>query len=243
MRSLTKILLSIFLLINLSQAGELKIMTEIFSPYQFKDKDGKLTGISIDIVNAIKQKIGDDSKIKIYPWARGVKLLDVKKNTVLFSMMRTATREDKYKWVGPINQLKIVFFKKKGSPITLESIDDARKVARIGVTRKVANYDILAAMGFKNLVIFGGSDDKNIRKLLKGKIDLWPYENAAGLYNAKEMGKAGQIEVIPNVTLFSGGLYIAFNKTTDDKVIKQWQDAFNELRDTKIIEKIINKYK
>ncbi len=238
-----RVIFTILLLISTVEANELKIMTEIFSPYQFKDEiDGHLIGISTEIVQAIQKEIGDTNKIKIYPWVRGNKLLDKKVNTALFSMMRTKSREDKYKWVGPLDKLKIVFFKRKNSPITLSSIDDARKVKKIGVTKKVANYEILSSMGFKNLDVAGGSDDKNIKKLLKGRIDLWPYVKAAGLYNAKKIGQAGMIVPIPNVVLASGDLYIAFNKKTDDKIIQKWQEAFDKLRKNGTIAKIKARY-
>ena len=164
---LKKILIGFVILSNFLLANNIKLMTEIFSPYQFKDEiDGHLIGISTEIVQAIQKKIGNKNKIKIYPWIRGNKILDKKKNTALFSMMKTPSRAKKYKWVGPLDHLEIVFFKKKGSKITLNSVDDARKVKKIGVTKKVANYEILHSMGFKNLDVMGGSDDKNIKKLL-----------------------------------------------------------------------------
>jgi len=237
-----KILLTILLISGLIQANEVKLMTEIFSPYQFKDDKQKLIGISTEIVEAIQKKIGDSSEIKLYPWVRGVKILDKKKNTALFSMLRTKEREDKYKWVGPIDKMQMVFFKKKGSSIVLKNVDDARKINKIGVTRKVANHDILSSMGFKNLDVSSGSDDKNIRKLLKGRIDLWPYLKSAGLYNAKKMGKAGEIVAISNVVLFEGDLYIAFNKKTDDKIIKEWQDALDTLLKNGTVDKIKARY-
>ena len=240
---LKKFLFYSFLGVSVLNATQIKLMTEIFSPYQFKDEiDGHLIGISTEIVQSIQKIIGDKSKIKVYPWVRGNKLLDKKPNTALFSMMRTKSREDKYKWVGPLDKLQIVFFKRKGSPIRLNSIDDARKVKKIGVTKKVANYEILHSLGFKNLDVVGGSDDKNIKKLLKGRIDLWPYVKAAGLYNAKKIGQAGMIVPIPNVVLASGDLYIAFNKNTDDKIIKQWQDAFDKLQKDGTIAKIKERY-
>ena len=215
----------------------------VFSPYQFKDEiDGHLIGISTEIVQAIQKEIKDTSSIKVYPWVRGNKILDKKKNTALFSMMKTPSRTDKYKWVGPLDKLEVVFFKRKNSKITLKTIDDARKVNKIGVTKKVANYEILHAKGFKNLDVAGGSDDKNIKKLLKGRIDLWPYVKAAGLYNAKKIGQAGMIVAIPNVTLASGDLYIAFNKKTDDKIIQKWQKAFDKLLKNGIIAKIKARY-
>jgi polar amino acid transport system substrate-binding protein len=239
-----KLLLATFLLSSIIYAKDnIKIMTEIFSPYQFKDDiDGHLIGISTEIVRAIQKEIGDTGKITVYPWVRGNKMLDKKKNTALFSMMRTPSREKKYKWVGPLDKLEIVFFKKKGSPITLSSVDDARKVKKIGVTKKVANYEILHAKGFKNLDVIGGSDDKNIKKLLKGRIDLWPYVKAAGYYNAKKLGQAGMIVAIPKVTLASGDLYIAFNKKTDDKIVNKWQKAFDKLKKNGTIDKIKARY-
>jgi len=238
-----KLILLLLLINNFLSASEIKVMTEIFSPYQFKDNiDGHLIGISTEIVQAIQKEIGDTSKIKVYPWVRGNKILDKKKNTALFSMMRTSSREKKYKWVGPLDKLQIVFFKKKGSKITLKSIDDARKVHKIGVTKSVANYEILKSMGFKNLDVISGSDDKNIKKLLKGRIDLWPYVRAAGLYNAKKIGQAGMIVPIPGVTLAEGDLYIAFNKNTDDKIIQKWQKAFDKLLKNGTIAKIKARY-
>jgi len=241
--NIKKSLASLLLLVSLCNANELKLMTEIFSPYQFKDEiDGHLIGISTEIVQAIQQEIHDTNKIKVYPWVRGNKLLDTKANTALFSMMRTPQRDTKYKWVGPLDKLQIVFFKKKGSSIELTSVDDARKVKKIGVTKKVANYEILNGMGFTNLDVAGGSDDKNIKKLLKGRIDLWPYVKAAGLYNAKKLGQSGMIVPIPGVVLAEGDLYIAFNKNTDDNIIHKWQNAFEKLLQNGTIDKIKARY-
>jgi len=243
MISIKKIVSSLLVLGSLCYGSDIKLMTEIFSPYQFKDEiDGHLIGISTEIVQAIQKDIGDTSKIKVYPWVRGNKILDKKKNTALFSMMRTKSRDKDYKWVGPLDKLELVFFKRKGSPIELSSIDDARKVTKIGVTRKVANYEILTNLGFKNLDVSSGSDDKNIKKLLKKRIDLWPYVKAAGLYNAKKIGQAGMIVPIPGVTLAKGDLYIAFNKNTDDKIIKKWQDSFDKLLKNGTIAEIKARY-
>ncbi len=243
MNIIIKTLLIIVVCSSFIKAKNIKIMTEIFSPYQFKDEiDGKLIGISTEIVQAIQKEIGDKSKINVYPWVRGNKILDKKTNTALFSMMRTKDREDKYKWVGPLNHMELVFFKKKNANITLKSVDDARKVKKIGVTKSVANYEILHSMGFKNLDVVSGNDDKNIKKLLKNRIDLWPSVKAAGLYSAKKIGQAGEIVVIPNVILAQGDLYIAFNKNTDDKIIQSWQKAFDKLKLNGTIDNIKKRY-
>ena len=237
MKKLFLIFLALFL-----QAQDLKIMTEIFSPYQFRE-NGKLIGISVDIVKAIQKEINDTTPIKVYPWVRANKILDNRKNSMLFSMMRTSKRENKYIWIGPIDKLEVVFFKKKGKQITLNSVDDARKVKKIGVTKSVANYEILKAKGFKNLDVITGRDDKNIEKLLKNRIDLWPYVKAAGFYYAKKLGVSEKIEAIKGVVLAKGDLYIAFNKNTDKEIINKWQKAFDKLLKNGVVDKIKGKYK
>ena len=79
----------------------------------------------------------------------------------------TPDRKDKYKWVGPTTDMKLIFFKKKGSSIDIKSLNDAKKIKKIGVAKGVGNYDILKARGFKNLDIIGsGEDVKNIKKLI-----------------------------------------------------------------------------
>jgi len=98
-------------------------------------------------------------------------------------------------------------------------------------------------MGFKNLdVLMSGNDNKNIKKLVKNRIDLWPSLRTAGLYNSSKMGYKGKITPIDNVIIFQGDLYIAVNKKTDDKIIQKWQKALDELRKEGVVDKIIRKY-
>ena len=224
----------------------LSLLTEEFAPYQFYEgtgEDKKLTGISIEIVKAIQERIGNRDKIKVLPWNRALKLVGNKQNTALFSTARTAEREDKFKWVGPLSRLEMVFFRKKGSKVNFTSLEGAKKVGKIGVTKNVATHEILTSMGFQNLdVMKSGADEKNLTRLLKGRVDVWPTAYYAGTYSAKKVGKRGMIEAIPNVTLMSGHLYIAFHKETSGKVINQWQTALDFLKEDGTVKKIIAKY-
>ena len=234
----------ILLCSGVAYAQNIKMLTEIFPPYQYKDDvDQQLIGISTEIVRAIQKKVGNEGQIAVYPWTRGLKIVKSKKNSALFSMLRTSERKNEYKWVGPLAKMEMVFFKRQDSPIELSSIDDAKKVPKIGVTKNVANHEMLKARGFTNLdVIPSGVDEKNIKKLVKGRIDLYPALKSAGLYNAKRLGFAGQIVPIPKVTIFEGDLYIAFNKQTEDAVINQWQKALDELVTDGTVDAIKKRY-
>ena len=241
MRKILIVLMLIFVSLNANE--KIKLMTEIFPPFQYKYKD-KIIGINTDIVNAIQKQIKVNNKIEVYTWSKALNIVNNQKNTAIFSMLRTPEREHKYKWVGPLSSMKLVFFKKKGSKITLNSIEDAKKVESIGVTEGVANFEMLSKQGFTNLVVLkNAEDEENIKKLVDGSIDLWPTLLKAGFYNARLQGLSGEIEPIKNVVAFSGDLYIAFNIQTDDKTIQKWQNALDILKKENIIENIIKRYK
>ncbi|MBF0266609.1 MAG: ABC transporter substrate-binding protein [Gammaproteobacteria bacterium] len=222
--------------------ASLKLITEIFAPFQYQEGK-KNKGIAIEIVKAIQKEIQDNSKIKVYPWSRGVRIVSKKKNAALFSMLRTPEREDKYQWIGPLTSMKMVFFKRTGSDIQIKNMEDAKKVNKVGVTRNVGNHQMMISKGFKNLdVLQEGADEQNIKKLVKGRIDLWPSLKMAGLYQARKMGLTGQIEAVEDVVAFSGDMYIAVNKDTDQQLIQKWQDAFDRLKKQGVIDKIIETY-
>lgn len=224
----------------------IQLMTEEFPPYQFYEGEGEnrvITGISIEIIKALQKKIGNSDPIKMYPWSRGLKLLAKHKNSALFSTVRTPERESKYKWVGPLAKLEMVFFKRAGSDLGVHSIEDAKKIRKIGVTKNVAGHEMMLNMGFTNLdVLQSGSDDKNMKRLIKGRVDAWPTSYYAGIYVARKNGVLDQVEVIKEISLMSGHLYIAFNKETDDQIIHQWQSALDLLNSDGVIDEIMNKY-
>lgn len=239
--------IGLFVLTQPAFAGSsVQLLTEEFPPYQFyedQNNEKSITGISMEIVKALQTKVGHEGHIKVLPWSRGLKLLAKNTNTALFSTARTPAREDKYKWVGPLAALEMGFFKKKGSPITITSLEEAKKVQRIGVAKNVATHEILTNMGFTNLdVMKSGSDDKNLKRLEKGRIDLWPTSYYAGIYSAKKLAILDRIEFVPDVSILSGHLYMAFNKKTDDKIIDQWQSALDQLKRDGLIDGIVKKY-
>ncbi len=244
MNRASKSLILLCLCSNLGAASEpIRLMTEEFQPFQYYESD-RLTGISVEIVTLLQAKIGSTDLIAVYPWSRGLRLLERKKNTALFSTLRTAAREQKYKWVGPLAELRMVFFKKAGSPIQLATVEDAKKLAKVGVTKNVGSHEHLVSLGFTNLeVLESGGDEINIKKLVSGRIDVWPSSYLAGLHSAKKMGLQGQIEAIANVDIISGDLCLAFNKDTDDWIIKSWQAGLDELRGHGVVDAIIAKYR
>ena len=104
----------VFLLLSpmLNAEEKIDLMTEILPPFQYYDEDRNLSGISIEIIEKVKTEINSKVPIKGVPWSRGLKITKKKKNSALFSMLRTPDREKLFKWVGPLVDFSVVFFKK-----------------------------------------------------------------------------------------------------------------------------------
>jgi len=77
-------------------ADKLDIFTEELPNLNFKDKNGKLVGSSVDIVQEIQRRINSKDKINILPWARAYKYITDpnKTNIAVFSMTFTEKRRD-----------------------------------------------------------------------------------------------------------------------------------------------------
>ena len=218
--------------------ADFTIMTEEYPPYNYT-QDGKLTGLSTEVLLAVAEKVGHPADVKVLPWARAYGLIQKKDGQILYSMTRTEARESLFKWVGPVAENKWVFFAKKGSGVTVGSLDDAKKVGKVGTYKDDAAESFLKAQGFTNLdsVL---NDEQNVPKLVAGRINLWIVGELQGIYKAKKKGVSDKLEKVFDVK--NTELYIAFSKNTPDDVIAQWQAALDSMKADGSYETIVKKY-
>lgn len=241
MRSFTTVLVlaTFFVIIIASDSLSQPVMTEDFPPLNFLDERKELKGPSIEIVRNIMEAIGFKATIKEYPWARGYQMVQREANAVLFSMVRSPKREKLFKWVGPIAEKKAVLFAKKGSGIVINDINDAKKVKSIGVQMQYAYEQDLKEKGFKNIDSVG-KENRNVRKLVHDRINLWYTDYYGGIEIAKNEKLDDQIELV--LTVKKTYLYIAFNKMTPDIMVQKWQNALDKLKKDGTVSKIFDKY-
>jgi len=83
--TIKKIALSIFLAISMLLSGNtgfaedqsrtFRIITEEFPPYNYTDHDGKVVGISTEIVREMLKRLDHADNIEVMPWVDGYKLV------------------------------------------------------------------------------------------------------------------------------------------------------------------------
>lgn len=225
---------------GLAQAQALKIYTEISAPSQIQGPNGKLEGVSVELVQEIQKRVGSKDPIQVVPWARGYQEAQSDPNVALFSMARNAERNSLFQWVGPLLENSYLLYVKADSKITIKTLEDAKKLKAIGVYRNDVRDQFLTKQGFTNL---DRADDSvtNFKKLELGRIDAIAGSNVGMTDLAKAAGFNPE-DLKPTVTFMKVQTWIAFSKATPAATVKAWAEALEAVKKDKTYEKIYRKY-
>jgi polar amino acid transport system substrate-binding protein len=227
-RKVIAIILGLLFIGSFVTAQELTIYTENSENGHFNGTDGKPKGYVIDLIKEIQKIVGDNSEVKIVPWARAYAMATKEPNVLLFSTTFTEARRDLFKWIGPLTESYWALYAKADSSIVLNSIEDAKKLKAIGCYLGDAREAYLKEKGFTNLESIN-NDNMNVKKLLAGRIDLWISSSGKAAYVlGQENIDPSKIKNVLNIKTF--GLYFTFSKDTPDKTVQKWNDAFEKLK-------------
>lgn len=209
------------LLATTAYADTLKLVTEDYPPYSFRD-GAILKGSSIDQVNLLMRGAGLDHTVEIMPWARALALTEKQPDHCVFTTTHNAERDPNFKWVEPLLAGRTLLIRKTGASINPQSLDDAKQFL-VGVTRDDFTADLLKAKDFKRLDL--ASDfNLNLNKLMLGRIDLMPI---AEDYYVKLRRDGTEIE---KVLVLSEQIYsVACNKAVPDETIAKMQTSLDKL--------------
>ncbi|WP_022943309.1 substrate-binding periplasmic protein [Psychromonas hadalis] len=216
--------------VNTQALKDIEILTEAYPPYNFLE-GGLLKGISVDLLVAATYKMQAPVKrqeIKLQPWARVYRQALNGTHVMLFSTTRSAERENKFKWVGPIISTRIVAFAKKNSNITISSMESLKDY-EVGVIRNDIGDQLITATVPKNKIQRASNADSLVRKLSIGRIQLWIYEeNVARWFIKKNDFENDEFVVV--YILEESELYYAFSKDVSDVVIDKLQKALEQVK-------------
>lgn len=222
-----------------SKPATLQLVTEDYPPITFM-QDGKVSGFATEVVQEILKRRNHPDNIRMMPWKDAYDLALKKKNVVLFSTTRTDKREMLFKWVGPIGSYHDILYTKKGSGIVINSLEDAKKVRRIGVVDGWFSSEFLKGQGFKNLKSTKLPTD-NAKKLVQGKLDLCAFTDMTAPEILREAG-FGMDEIVPAYVIKTYEFYIAFSRGTSDEIVERWRNSFNEMKADGTFDKISGKW-
>ena len=221
-------------------AQSLTIYCEDDPPNQMIGVDGKLTGMTVEIAAEIQKRVGNQDPIQLVPWARGYDAILNTPNTLLFSMSRTADRNPLFHWVGPVLESSFSFFSRADSSIVIKTLEDAKRLERVGVYNNDVRDTFLTQAGFKNLDRTN-NNIQNFKKLMAGRVDVYASASISIADEARAAGyKASAVKEV--FTFMRVQLYIVLSKGTQASVVKAWSEAFAGMRKDGTFARIYRKY-
>ncbi|MEE9551524.1 MAG: transporter substrate-binding domain-containing protein, partial [Gammaproteobacteria bacterium] len=137
-------------------------------------------------------------------------------------------------------ETRAMLYSEKDSGITLDSMDDAKRLDAIGVVDNWFSKQELESEGFKNLV---GSPlpTQAIKKLMRGEVQAVTLTNITAKKLVEEAGYTMN-DLEPVLLIDSGHFYIGLSKNTSEKKVRQWNKDLADIKRDGTFGKIYKKY-
>lgn len=135
----------------------------------------KHNGVGLRIIKEAFALEGITVEYGFFPWKRSLKLAEQGDWDASATWGHNSDRENNFYFSDPIYPATSVFFHLKSYPFDWHTLDDLKGIS-IGATKTYAYTPaFLKAIEQKSLNIeLISSDELNLRKLLKGRIDIFP---------------------------------------------------------------------
>jgi polar amino acid transport system substrate-binding protein len=224
----------------------LRVVTEELPPYNMTI-DGRLTGFSTEVVEAVLVQTGLKASFHSMPWARAYETALSDSNVLIYSIARLSMRESLFKWVGVIAPADWGLFSAKNRTIALRTLEDARAY-QIATVNGEAGEQYLQARGFSVGLNLQPSNtyEQNYQKLKHGRVDLWIANTVMAKYLARQAGEdpAEVIKQAYPLTDFARneGLYMAFSVHTSDTLVERFRLGLEQIKQNGVYEALEKKW-
>lgn len=224
-----------------SIASDIRFLTLEEPPTNYL-KDGEISGTTVDLVNEMARRLGEQPEIEFLPTARAFLKAQSNPNCLVFTAGLTEERKALgYQPIGPVITRRHILFARSGSNFEISSVEDivARKLTVSGVdgdwrTGFLLSEGVTVETTSQHLL--------NFRKLMAERTDLWI---SSDLEAPSILSQAGaDPSAIEIAFVFrSAPSYILASRGTDEKELARWRGVFSELtRDTVFLERLSNKW-
>ncbi len=239
--------LLIVLLLGLStasyaqQAVMLNTVASEHKLLQYLD-DGEVKGPAAEIYQLLLKESSLVSHLEVLPWARAYRIAEKSANTLVFSMVRTAERENKFHWLLKVSELTRGFYYLANSSVKpIQSLANAKQ-KNIAVTRDSYSHHSLIELGFDEKKLYLVANEEAAFKLfINNKVELFYSDPDAIKYYVDQNYSTKQPAIIgvvfPRTKRYS---YIAANINTDHQLITSLKKSANILKQTETYQRLYN---
>ncbi|WP_299424707.1 transporter substrate-binding domain-containing protein [uncultured Shimia sp.] len=154
--------------VTMADGASVSFLTEDYAPYSWTE-DGQAKGHAIDLINEVAERAALSHSVEITKWTRAIALAEKDANTCVFSTARTAEREAKFQWAGPMYVEGMYLIQNAGTNGEVTSLEQALTKS-IGTQVGDFTVDLLKELGAAK-VDAAPDLDKTMKKLAAGRLD------------------------------------------------------------------------
>lgn len=155
---------------------QLSVVTETWVPFNYKNEKNEVIGSSTEIVKSVLQRAEIPYEINIYPWNNSYNIARTQENVLIYSIFRSAVREQFFHWICPISSRKVInsVYKLSTRQDVIVKSGDNLSDYSINATRGSFHHELLLSKGMEegvNLQLTSSSY-VNVLMLVKNRVDL-----------------------------------------------------------------------
>lgn len=194
------------------------------------------------LINQVFKEAGYDTTFIYLPWKRALNETRLGRYVATSFWYYNAEREADFIHVGPVSQETLAFLRLRTTPepawTSLADLADYRIGAVAGLTYTTEFRD-LAQKGALDVRI-GPNDEANLRKLLAGRIDLYPVSLAVARYILATKFTAeerAQFEVSKHtLSVVKGYILFARSAPNVESIVRDFEAALKQRDDSSAID-------
>ncbi len=216
----------LILLVTKNVHAELRFITTVEPPTNYVH-EGKFSGMTTEIVKAIRDQLGWSNQVEVYPWARGYQLALTTPNSVIFTAGKTPERVAAgFYFVGPVSTRQHVVFTRSGQE-SIEVEDIRRSQIPIAGLRGGWRGKHLSNQGFN--IIATTEHDQGFRMLMNRRINYWISSDMEAPMIAKKWGyRMSDLKIAWMIK--EAKSYMAISPGSSQHLITRWETTYQALQ-------------
>jgi polar amino acid transport system substrate-binding protein len=206
------------------------VVTENFPPYNY-EHEGKIVGLSTDIVKRIMNETGLDYKIELLPWDRAYRMALNQDNVLIYTTARTAERENLFHWIALLGEAEFYLMGRSEEHyegLSLPQLID--KGYKATCVHDDAACGLLKDAGFDEEHIEVVRPNSEILMVLFKKADFFVADPVELGYRLQQLGISDQ-KVKKVLKIHKGyGYYLAAGKLLKSEILVRIKIAYDRLK-------------
>jgi polar amino acid transport system substrate-binding protein len=225
-------------------ADSFRLVTFEYPPYEYTE-NGEVKGMAVDIVRAAFKLMNHEVSIEVFPWPRCQMLFERGEVDGIFTFFQTDERQafTLYSKEVVVTQT-IALWARKGSSVEFNGDLTRLQAYNFGVTPRTSygeRFDTAMKYGLLRTEP-AYSIESNIRKLVKGRIDIWVSNRDGALHELRRLGLNDRvrelkhpIQVVP--------AYVGFSRLRNHTALRDaFDQAIIQLKQSGVYDSLVNKY-